>query len=74
MITALPAIPLAVGTNRVVRGVRVPHVCGDPTLSKDEDWELGLRITKTALDSLATEVSRPTLFEPSQTVLEEVNQ
>ena len=29
MMTAMPAIPLSVGASRVVRGVRVPHVCGD---------------------------------------------
>ena len=63
--TAMPAIPLAVGAARVIRGVRVPHVCGDPALSENKDWELGVRIVETALDALATSVSGPTLFEPS---------
>ncbi len=72
MMTAMPAIPLAVGTSRVVRGVRVPHVCGDPALSAEKDWELGLRIVETALRALATSVSGPTLFEPSETAPQEV--
>ena len=72
IMTAMPAIPLAVGANRVVRGVRVPHVCGDPALSEDKDWELGVRIVKTALNAIATSVSGPTLFEPSQTELQGV--
>ncbi len=68
MMTAMPAIPLSVGASRVVRGVRVPHVCGDPALSEDKDHELRVRIVETALRSLTTEVSEPTLFEPSRTV------
>ena len=72
MMTAMPAIPLSVGASRVVRGVRVPHVCGDPALSEDKDHELRARIVTTALNALTTPVSTPTLFEPDQTVLEDV--
>ena len=64
IMTAMPAIPLSVGASRVVRGVRVPHVCGDPALSEDKDRELGARIVRTALDALTAPVSGPTLFEP----------
>ena len=71
MMTAMPAIPLSVGASRVIRGVRVPHVCGDPALSEDKDHEFRVRIVQTALNSLTTEVVGPTLFEPSQTVTEE---
>lgn len=71
MMTAMPAIPLSVGASRVIRGVRVPHVCGDPALSEDKDHELRVRIVQTALNSLTTEVAGPTLFEPSQTATEE---
>ena len=64
VMTAMPAIPLSVGANRVVRGVRVPHVCGDPALSEGKDLELGGRIVRTALHALTAPVSGPTLFEP----------
>ena len=64
IMTAMPAIPLSVGANRVIRGVRVPHVCGDPALSEEKDRELGVRIVRTALLALTTPVSGPTLFEP----------
>jgi glycine reductase len=64
IMTAMPAIPLSVGANRVVRGVRVPHVCGDPALSEEKDKELGGRIVRTALQALTTAVPGPTLFEP----------
>jgi glycine reductase len=68
----MPAIPLSVGASRVVRGVRVPHVCGDPALSEDKDHELRVRIVETALRSLTTEVAEPRLFEPSQTFPEKM--
>ena len=68
IMTAMPAIPLSVGANRVVRGVRVPHVCGDPVLSEEKDWELGVRIVQTALQALMARVTGPTLFEPAQIV------
>ncbi len=73
MMTAMPAIPLSVGASRVIRGVRVPHVCGDPTLSRERDQELRARIVETALKAIATPVSGPTLFEPSQAGPERVS-
>ena len=68
MISALPLIPLAVGANRIIRGVRVEHVCGDPGLSTERDRELSRRIVLTALHALQTAVERPTLFEPTETL------
>ena len=65
--SALPMIPLAVGANRVVRGVRVEHVCGDPGLSADLDKALARRIVETAIESLQTPVDGPTEFIPSDT-------
>ncbi len=61
-------IPHAVGANRIVRGVRVEHVCGDPGLSEETDRELTRRIVLTALKALQTEVSGPTIFEPSEAI------
>ena len=66
VMTALPIIPLSVGASRVVRGMRVEHVCGDPRLSKDLDRAVARRIVSTALRALQTEVTVPTLFEPSE--------
>jgi hypothetical protein len=42
-------------------------VCGDPALSEEKDHELRARIVETALASLTTQVTEPTLFEPSET-------
>ena len=66
MMSAIPVIPLSVGANRVVRGVRVPHVVGDPSLSMEKDRETAMRIVLTALRAIQTAVTGPTLFEPSE--------
>ncbi len=54
------------GANRVVKGARIEHVCGDPSLGEQKDFEYGLRITRTALKALETAVERPTLFDPAK--------
>lgn len=69
VMTALPMIPLSVGASRVVRGVRVEHVCGDPGLTKELDRDVTRRVVATALRAVQTEVTAPTLFEPSQSVV-----
>jgi glycine/betaine/sarcosine/D-proline reductase family selenoprotein B len=65
MISALPSVPLSIGAHRVIKGVRVEHLCGDPSLSKERDRELMLSIAKSALRAIQTEVTRPTLFDPA---------
>ncbi len=67
VISAIPIVPYTVGANRITRGVRIEHVCGDPTLSEDGDRDLNMRIVKTALQSLTTVVDGPTIFEPDAT-------
>jgi len=73
MIGALPFIAVAAGANRVVRGVKIQYVCGDPRLTKEEDEALSLRIVRAALRALQTEVAGPTLFEPSETEQEDIH-
>ena len=63
-ISAIPMIPLSVGAHRVVKGISVEHVCGEPELSAERDHALMMRITQAALRALQTEVDKPTLFEP----------
>ena len=70
ILTAIPLIPMSVGSNRVVKGVRVEHVCGNPLLSKEDDRRLQRRIVETALSALQTAVERPTLFEPDKATSE----
>jgi betaine reductase len=64
VLSAIPLIPVSTGANRVVKGIRVEHVCGNPLLSPEDDLQLQLSIVRTALQALQTPVDRPTLFDP----------
>ncbi|MFI5054719.1 MAG: hypothetical protein ACHQDE_10180, partial [Acidimicrobiia bacterium] len=64
MISAIYDLALTTGANRVVRGCRIEHVCGNPALGPDKDHAYGLQIIRTALRALQTPVERPTLFDP----------
>ena len=66
MIGAMPFIAMAANVSRVVQGVKIQHVIGDPKLPRDADEALRLRVVNTALEALQTEVTGPTLFEPPE--------
>lgn len=56
---------MTTGANRVVRGCRIEHVCGDPELGAEKDYAYGMGIVRTALRALQTAVDGPTLFDPT---------
>ena len=64
MISAIYNLALTTGANRVVRGSRIEHVCGDPGLPPEKDYAFGMRIVRTALETLTIAVPGPTLFDP----------
>ncbi len=64
MISAIYDLALTTGANRVIRGSRIEHVCGDPDLGAEKDYAYGRRIIQTALHALGTAVPGPTLFDP----------
>ena len=66
MISAIYALALTTGANRVIRGARIEHVCGHPELGPERDFAYGLQIVRTALKALQTPVSEPTLFDPGE--------
>ena len=65
-----PMYPVAeqVGASRIVKGVSIPHPCGEPSLSLDLDARLRREIVKTALKALQSEVKGAVLFVPNITV------
>jgi glycine/betaine/sarcosine/D-proline reductase family selenoprotein B len=65
-ISAIYEFAVTAGANRVIRGSRIEHVCGDPDLGPDKDYAYGLRIVRTALKALQTPVDGPTLFDPAE--------
>ena len=60
---AIVPISLAVGANRIVPAVAIPHPLGNPALPKDEERQLRLNLVKKALQALQVEVEEQTVFE-----------
>jgi hypothetical protein len=66
MISAIYDLALTTGANRVIRGARIEHICGDPELGPEKDFAFGMEIVGTALEAIQTAVPGPTLFEPGK--------
>jgi glycine reductase len=64
LISAMFPVAQQVRANRIVKGVSIPHPCGDPNLSKELDARLRRAIIQTALRALESEVKGPTVFSP----------
>ena len=64
LVSAMFPVAQQVRANRIVKGVSIPHPCGDPSLPKELDAKLREEIIRTALKALETEVAGPTLFSP----------
>jgi glycine/betaine/sarcosine/D-proline reductase family selenoprotein B len=67
MVTSLPSVAAKVGANRIVRGARFSHPCGDPRLGAAEERAFRLALVREALRALATPVAAPTVFEATVT-------
>jgi len=63
MISALGPVALDLGANRVVRGVKIPHPCGDPTLEPARDRALRVGLVRGALRALGTKLEEATIFD-----------
>ena len=63
MITALGPVAADLGANRVIRGVKIPHPCGDPTLEPSGDHALRVGLVNAALRSLGTKIDKATMFD-----------
>lgn len=56
-------ISLTVGANRIVPAVAIPHPLGNPGLSKEEEYDLRMKLVEKSLKALQTEVEDQTIFE-----------
>lgn len=64
MVTAMFPLAEQVGASRIVKGVRIPHPCGDPQLPPEIDDALRKKIVAKALEALHTDVSGSTIYQP----------
>jgi glycine/betaine/sarcosine/D-proline reductase family selenoprotein B len=65
VITAMYPVAEQVQASRIVKGVRIPYPCGDPSLPPETDTRLRRSIIEMALKALQTEVAQPTIFSPT---------
>ena len=65
IVTTIYPMAEQVGANRIVKGVSIPHPCGDPSFSPEIDAKLRQGIVETALKALRSEVKAPTVFVPN---------
>ncbi len=65
IISAMFPVAEQVRANRIVKGVSIPHPCGDPSLPPELDARLRREIVETALKALESEVTGPTVFSPN---------
>ena len=63
VVSALGPVAVDLGANRVVKGVKIPHPCGDPTLDEPHDQALRRAIVERSLQAIATAVPRPMVFD-----------
>jgi len=63
VVSALPPLAMQAGANRVVQGVKIEHVCGDPGLTPELDRRRRRQLVEQALHALQTPVAGPTLFQ-----------
>ena len=63
MITALGPVAADLGANRVIRGVKIPHPCGDPTLEPSGDRALRVGLVRAALGALGTKLDASKIFD-----------
>ena len=64
MISAIYTFAMTTGANRVIRGARIEHVCGDPSLGPEKDYAYGMRIVRKALEAPPVAGTGPPLFDP----------
>jgi betaine reductase len=68
----LVEIAIRVGAPRIVRTRGIPYPAGDPALDAPRERSWRLALLGEALRALASEVTRPTVFEASSTPAEAV--
>jgi glycine/betaine/sarcosine/D-proline reductase family selenoprotein B len=65
LVSAMFPVAAQVRAARIVKGVSIPHPCGDPSLPPELDLSLRKEIVQTALKALEADVKEPTVFSPN---------
>lgn len=68
MITAMPPVAVSVGSPRILKAGRIPHVLGDPERTPEGERAWRRALLSAALDTLVEPVAEPTVFEAPELV------
>ncbi len=63
LITAMTTLAKNVGANRIVAGTKIPHPCGDPTVSPKRDREIGMLLLEKSFQLLQKQVQTPEIVQ-----------
>ena len=66
VLSALPDVQRSMGVNRIVPGVAITSVLGDPTATPEKEQGIRERLVRTALRALGQKVDGPTVIEAQQ--------
>lgn len=66
MVSAMFPLAEQVGASRIVKGVKIPHPCGDPSLPPEVDAKRRRAIVEKALEALAADVDETTVFDAEE--------
>ena len=62
MCTITP-VSVTVGANRIIPTIAIPHPLGDPSLNKEDEYNLRKHLVEKALKALETPVDGQKVFE-----------
>ena len=66
VLSALPDVQRSMGVNRIVPGVAITSVLGDPTATPEKEQGIRERLVRTALRALGQKVDGPTVIQAQQ--------
>ena len=66
VVSALPDVQRSMGVNRIVPGVAITNLLGDPAVDADTERTIRERVVRTALLALGETVNGPTVIHPQE--------
>ena len=66
MVSALPDVQRSMGVNRIVPGVAITNLLGDPAVDAETERTIRQHVVRTALRALGETVNGPTVIHPQE--------
>ena len=66
VVSALPDVQRSMGVNRIVPGVAITNLLGDPAVDPEAERTIREHVVRTALRALGETVNGPTVIHPQE--------